>query len=397
VNENLILSAIIKERKNYEDFCRFSSEDALSPLGRIVLRACGSYYGCDSAAQCAPLDIVTDRAARELSNPKHEDALRRLMGSLGSGVSGPNFRLDLRQFKRHTLAGKLSLALANGGKQEEVDKLLAEYQAASPETEEGAAGPEVVDVFDGEHHSEEDEKPHFLLWPKSLNDACDGGASRGHHILLVARPEKGKTLFAINLCTGFLKHGHKILYIANEEPTRDIRIRFWQRLLAKSKHWIRANRSEAVESLGGKYKGKLVVAGLSPGSFPEIRKLLDEHKPDVLVLDQLRNLSVKSDSRTNQLETVATEARNLAKKYGILVVSITQAGDSASDKIYLTMSDIDSSKTGIPATVDLMIGIGGDEAMQRDGLLALSLAKNKLSGNHAQFTVSFDPQTGVVT
>jgi archaellum biogenesis ATPase FlaH len=395
VNENLILSAIISERKNFEDFNRFSSEDALSPLGRVVLRACGSYYGCDSAAQCAPADIIADRAARELSNPKHEEALRRLVASLGTGVSGPNFRHDLREFKRATTAGKLSLALANG-RREEIDKLLAEY--ASTATEEvQTEGPEIVDVFGETHNSEDDHKPQFVLWPKALNDACDGGASRGHHILLVARPEKGKTLFAINLCAGFLNHGHKILYIANEEPTRDIRMRFWQRLLAKSNHWIRDNRSEAVESLGGKYKGQLVVAGLSPGSFPEIRKLIDEHKPDVLVLDQLRNLSVKSESRTNQLETVATEARNLAKKYAILVVSITQAGDSASDKIYLSMSDIDSSKTGIPATVDLMVGIGGDEAMQRDGLLALSLAKNKLSGVHAQFTVAFDPKTGVVT
>jgi archaellum biogenesis ATPase FlaH len=396
MNESLILSAILKDRTCYDTFTRLGNPDELSPLGRVLFRACGSYYGCDSAVQHADVGVVEKRAASDLSNPKHEEALGRLVSALPADVSTANFNYDLRNFRRSVVGGKLSLALANRDKPEIISKLLEEYASTEEEKAE-ADGPEIIDVFDSETYTEDDSKPEFVLWPKSLNDACDGGASRGHHILLVARPEKGKTLFAINMCVGFLKNGHKVLYIANEEPARDIRRRLWQRILAKSKHWIRDNRQEAIDSIGDQYKGRVVVAALSPGTFPEIRKLIDAHKPDVLVLDQLRNLAIKSDSRTNQLETVATEARNLAKKYRLLVVSITQAGDSASDKIYLNMSDIDSSKTGIPATVDLMVGIGGDEAMQRDGLLSLSLAKNKLSGNHAQFTVMFDPNTGVVS
>ena len=396
MNENLILSAILKERSCYDDFTRFGNPDELSPLGRILHRACGSYYGLDPTVQHADAGVVAGRAGAELTNPKHVEALERLVSSLPADCSTENFRYDLRKFHQHAVGGKLSLELANHGKPEVISKLLEEYTAA--ETQEDAEeGPEIVDVFDSDTYTEDYNKPEFILWPKSLNDVCDGGASRQHHLLLVGRPEKGKTLFSINMCAGFLKNGHKVLYVANEEPARDIRRRMWQRLLVKSKHWLKANRQEAIDSMGDQLKGRMVVAALSPGTFPEIRKLLEAHKPDILVLDQLRNLAVKSDSRTNQLETVATEARNLAKKYNILVVSITQAGDSASDKIYLTMSDIDSSKTGIPAAVDLMVGIGGDEAMQRDGLLSLALARNKLSGNHAQFMVSFDRETGVVS
>jgi len=61
------------------------------------------------------------------------------------------------------------------------------------------------------------------------------------------------------------------------------------------------------------------------------------------------------------------------------------------------MSDVDSSKTGLPASADLMIGLGMDHTMQANGMLGISLCKNKLSGDHAKFTVSVNYQTGVIS
>lgn len=115
-----------------------------------------------------------------------------------------------------------------------------------------------------------------------------------------------------------------------------------------------------------------------------------------MILDQIRNMRLKSDSRTSELEAAGIEARSIAKDFNVLVVSITQAGDSATNKVYLEMSDVDSSKTGIPASADLMIGLGSDEAMKLNGLMGISLPKNKLSGLHDKFTVTTNFQTGVI-
>ena len=60
------------------------------------------------------------------------------------------------------------------------------------------------------------------------------------------------------------------------------------------------------------------------------------------------------------------------------------------------MSDVDSSKTGIPASADLMIGIGGDAVMKSNGTLGISLPKNKLSGLHDRFLATVNYQTGVL-
>jgi len=111
----------------------------------------------------------------------------------------------------------------------------------------------------------------------------------------------------------------------------------------------------------------------------------------VVLVDQLRNLNVHEDHFVQKLEKAASAVRNLAKKHGFVAISVTQAGDSASGKSILDMGDVDSSNTGIPATADVMIGIGATAEDERLGRRVLSLPKNKVGGNHAHLPVRVEP------
>ncbi len=104
----------------------------------------------------------------------------------------------------------------------------------------------------------------------------------------------------------------------------------------------------------------------------------------------MRNLNVESENRTQALEKAATSARNLAKRNNVLVVSVTQAADSASGKTILDRGDVDGSNVGIPGQCDLMIGIGADKHMEDTGARFLSFPKNKLSGRHTPIPVMFN-------
>ena len=106
-----------------------------------------------------------------------------------------------------------------------------------------------------------------------------------------------------------------------------------------------------------------------------------------MIVDQLRNLQVKADSRTNQLEAAATAMRNIGKECNVLMVSVTQAGDSGRDKLILDDGDIDFSNTGIPAQADLLIGIGVDPDHEARDLRVLSIIKNKIGGIEDHFPV----------
>lgn len=394
MKEQLILAAMLKDRQAYETFTRVGRIEDFSPLGLLVTRAVGEYYECDAGARDCSREFIEARLLRDIKNPKHEGPLRDYIAGLPGNASGANVERELRELHKQKVGGKLSLALANGAPQDEVDKLIADYGRADIRQ---LGQSSLVDPLDTSDMTEEKGNVEYIkLWPKALNDRLDGGALRGHHVLVFARPETGKTLVAINLCCGFLHQKLSVLYVGNEEPVADIRDRVRGRLLKVPRSEIRADTGQLAARLGKVSLGKLRVSA-DAVSFAAVRKNLDgSDRFDVVILDQLRNMRVKSESRTNELEAAGIEARAIAKDFNVLVVSITQAGDSASGKAFLEMSDVDSSKTGIPASADLMIGLGADETMKVNGLLGISLPKNKLSGLHDKFTVTANYATGEI-
>lgn len=402
--ETTILQAMLNNRSAYDLFERIGDRDSFSPLGRSVAGAIDEYYRRDSDARSCSFELIEAQLLGRITNPKHEQPIKDFLRSLSGTVSSSaNVESHIREVHQRAVGSKLSLALANGAPADEVRKLIQAYDASGSVgvTASGERGV-LVDVLDTSDltNGEEGNVDYIRLWPKQLNDRIEGGALRGHHVLVFARPETGKTLFAINLVAGFLHQKLAVLYVGNEEPVADIRDRIRGRLLKTTKAAIRGDRASAATRLA---QADIGTVRITEGTtFAGVRSLLSNVRErqekgwDVVIFDQVRNMRIKSDSRTAELEAAGIEARAIAKEFNVLVVSITQAGDSASNKVYLDMSDVDSSKTGIPASADLMIGIGSDEAMRLAGLLGVSLPKNKLSGNHERFTVTANFATGVI-
>ena len=397
ISEKRLLAAALKERKAYEEIFSRILPEQFSPLGQFVVGAVSDFYDRDTDAQHCERDTILGRLRVKLSNPKQLGAVEAYFAAVPDEVSVPNLLADVRGFRLARLGDQIALGFANGEDSRKISELMNEFQEIhaddSPaDDEEVFKGASVSGIIQSAFTSENQIK----LLPKELNAKLDGGARPGHHVLVYARPEIGKTLFVINLTAGFLGQNLPVLYIGNEDPASDILIRMVCRLSKMVKADVLKNPDKAEALAREKGYDNLTIAALAPGNFFEIRKLVERYKPKVVILDQLRNLEVYSDSRVQALEKAATEARNLAKRHGLVVVSVTQAGESAEGKAVLGRDDIDFSKTGIPAQVDLMIGIGADETMERHGIRTISLPKNKLSGNHDYFSVSINPQLGII-
>ena len=174
------------------------------------------------------------------------------------------------------------------------------------------------------------------------------------------------------------------------DPISAITPRVITRLAEMSYDACAENPEEAEARIQKRGYKNLTLKETYPGTWHEIRKTIEKVEPDVLVIDQLRHLYCGNLSKVEQMERVALEARAAAKRYGILCIGITQAGDSADGKIFLEQGDVDFSNTGMQGAMDLMIGIGADEQMQLRNHRMLSLCKNKLSGIHAQIHVQYN-------
>jgi len=395
LNENKIIAAFVRDRKAWDIAAASVQTDIVSPTGALLLKLVGDYYGADPQATCVDVGILASRVEREIQSNKLAGAVVEALQRLPTDVSGINVARELVALQRDSVGKRLASLLAAGRGGGEVDRLIQDYQAigSGGESENESGHPEVIERLPVKEliQTSFNKEGLIQLWPESLNRSIDGGCKPGHHVLVFAPTEMGKTLFVINAVAGFLRQDLTVLYVGNEDPAPDILMRIINRLTGMNKYEVQAAPDRAQEILDKRNYDKLVMAPLAPGNFRQIRSLVKKYSPTVVVLDQLRNLDVDSENRTQALEKAATEARNLAKSGSVLVVSVTQAGDSASGKTILSRGDVDGSNVGIPGQIDLMIGIGATTEMEANNDRMLSFPKNKLSGKHNPIAVRIDP------
>lgn len=398
-----LISAALHNKQAARLISTYTEADDLGIQGQLILEEINKYFEADKKAGCADIDLIQEAVERRLSSPKHKEMLRAFMDDVRkTEVSAINVARNIVDTKRDGLKNNIAnLLLTN--RDDEAVALIEEYKnldEASIISPENASdyGDRVFVNIPVQELLRDRLSPDKLIrvCPESLNNKLDGGALPGHHILIYARPEAGKTLIALNMIAGFLEQGKKVLYAGNEDPLEQINRRIISRITGMTKKQLIERPQRAQELLSRSGYSRLVLAEMHPGTERRLRLLVERFEPDVLVVDQIRNLSMPADSKVNMLEAAATAMRNIGKKYGVLCVSTTQAGDSAEQKLVLGQSDIDNSKTGIPGQVDLMVGVGVTTAWEKLGQRMLSLSKNKLGGNHDYFPVTVDTMTGLV-
>ena len=393
MSERALLGSCIHSREAYDRVVSYVESSDLTDQGAMIMAGIVDYYDRDVEATSVDVELLANAVGRSLTSDKHRETFTKLITDIaGAEVSPANVVADFLAVKREAVGHRLAVALSNG---QDAMALVDEYiewsnaeTLGEKEEDEVLNDVELSDIVEQNYTAD----ALIRLMPKSLNERIDGGCVRGHHVILFARPEMGKTLFLVNLMHGFLRQDLRVLYCGNEDPISDINVRVHTRLCGMTKFDVLADTRAATEQARQHGYSNLYMKHMSPGTPREIDRLCAEIKPDVLMVDQLRNLNVNEDQFTQQLERAARAVRAIGQKHNCLVVSVTQAGDSASGKAVLDMSDVDSSKTGIPAQADLLIGLGATAEDQSAGRRVLSLCKNKLSGRHEFFPVLVEPQ-----
>jgi KaiC/GvpD/RAD55 family RecA-like ATPase len=405
--EQQLLSAAISSRSNY-DLIKEHVDLRLSTYSKmfqIVFDKVGDYYARDAEVQSVAPQVLIEQMESVIRNPKHFATMKDMVSdATGEDVSVENVMAVVLLAKQQEAQDKLAQALASGivPKGTTIDEMIEEVKRLRAMTSLEELVKEEIEVYNNVDlaalfEKEFDPSTRIKLFPASLNDRLDGGAKRGHHIIIFARPETGKSMTVINMSCGFLRQGLRVLYVINEDRPEDIIIRHVANLSNMTKKEQDAERTKAQQLAESVGFPNLFVANAAPGTPAQIDAMVEEYKPDVLIVDQLRNLKVKADNRVLQLEEAATAMRTLGKQRNILVISVTQAGDSADGKAILEMGDVDFSNTGIPAQADLMIGIGVDPALEAENRRMFSLPKNKISGDHDHFPVDIIPWLSRVT
>lgn len=392
--EQEVFAAVLSDRGAFEQVQHHIDLDELSPQGKAWWPLIKEWYKTDRRAQS--VDRLSVRGRGEHTMPdKHLTTLLGWYDHLPTEVSPGNVVKDLLDMKRFSVGNHLCAAI-QGKDTGKIEPLLDNYTGLLTATKLGKSEIRWTED-DDEMHARLDRENLIKLAPAALNAKCKGGAGRGDHLVIFGRPESGKTLFTVNMVGGFLKFGHKVLYVGNEEDTYKTRKRIICNLSGATTDQYEEEPDRALALAKERGLDKLRICHLNPGSIPEIEELVKEVRPDVLILDQIRNISWSGkggESMVTKLEQLGIAVRALLGRYDMLGVSITQARDSESPDAWLRMEDMDNTRTGLPGQADAIFGVGVDDGLIATNQRAISMCKNKLNDDpdgRVGFMVQVDP------
>lgn len=393
--ENQILSATLQSRECYELFAQHLNPKRWSREFQIVFGYISDYYTRDKNATAVDLAVLEQIVTGSVQNEKHaEKFLTYIKEAASAEHSSANIKEAVLIAKRNELALALALAITNG--KDHVD-LLEEYNSLlSVESIEASQESGVETYTDADMETllleEQDRTGVIPIYPKALMERLDGGLKGSDHMIIIARPEAGKTALILTIACAIARSGQRVVIFNNEERISRLYIRAISCITGLTVADVRANIYKAKEIAIERGFSNMVFVSMSPGSPKQIEEELDKY-PDCkcFIVDQLRNLNVKSENKTQQLEEAAKAIRNIAKARNLVAISVTQAGDSAEGKSVLGMGDVDSSNTGIPGACDVLLGVGANEQQKAEGVRILTPIKNKITGDHEPFPTRINP------
>ena len=217
-----------------------------------------------------------------------------------------------------------------------------------------------------------------------------------------ALPETGKTAFLVSICTGpggFCEQGAKVMFLGNEEDTGRTMLRAIQAKSGFTREQVVADPKAARNSFNS-IEHLFDMNEVQDWDLNKIEAYVDKEKPDVLIIDQADKVNIGGNFSAGheRLRELYRRLRETAKKYDCALIAVSQASNDAKGRTRLSGFDMEGSKIGKMAELDLCIGIGKHEAgdvddSEIDTSRYLTVSKNKLTGWHG--TVICNIQTEI--
>lgn len=225
------------------------------------------------------------------------------------------------------------------------------------------------------------------------------GIGAGEFMIVLARPETGKTSFLVSLMAGpggFCDQGARVLYLGNEEATERTMLRAVQSASGMTRQQIADDPKTAMAAFTCA-KANLEMKSVVDWDLDRVEAYVHKMKPNVLVIDQSDKVGVSGHYQATheRLRELYRRIRELAKRHNCALIGVSQASNDAENKTRVTYAMAEGSKTGKGAEADVILGIGkhsGDnEDGEQDNTRFLTISKNKLSGYHGTIAVMMEP------
>ncbi len=402
---------ILEKREEYNKYSSILDTSNISSITKDIVYSIKKYYKDNTTIDTIDWDsfstwfVLTSLSGCSDKDPSvYQDIFNDLKAMVYPSSEDPIIRALLeRSYAERVSNDALEVAYGKSKKKlSDVAKVLEEYESKT-----NALGEELVlspaGVMDG--YMSPSTKAKGFDWRLEELNVAIGPLSKGDLVLAYARPEVGKTTFAMSELTHMVEQlpddpSSCILFFNNEEKHEAIAERFIQAALNVDHTEVTSNPIHVATSYDS-WVGKRRVGIISDPSLTTrmAESILSRFKPSIIVfnvMDKVRGFG-EAESDPERLRRLFQWARGVAYKYGP-VLALAQADATASGVRFLNMDQVYGSKTGIQGECDAMIGIGKSADPAEANLRFLSVPKNKLPGGprsdpalrHGSFVVGID-------
>ena len=221
-----------------------------------------------------------------------------------------------------------------------------------------------------------------LRWRLNWLNKSLGSLRQGDFGFIFARPETGKTTFLASEMTHMITQTEgDILWFNNEEQGKKVAVRCYQALLGKTNKELFDDLENNANQYKERIQDRLKIYDFEDSSRANrIEQIIKTTNPALIIFDQVDKIKgFKADRYDLELKATYQWAREIAKMYAP-VIAVSQAGGTAEGKLWLTMDDVDSSKTAKQGEADWILGIGKEQD-NTSNMRFLNISKNKLLGD----------------
>ncbi len=307
------------------------------------------------------------------------------------------YLLSVRTRSQATLLAKAALGVAEGTKtDQELQDVISAFQQQEITKE---ATDDFVETDIRIIHAKRLLQPGLRWRLDSLNKAL-GSIRKGTAGLVFGRPERGKTAFLCSEVTYMAEScPDLILWFNNEEEHEAVTYRLYQAAFGIDLPTLLSRLDYYAEAYLRGVGTRIRLISETPTTKRLVERVCQQYPASLILFDQVDKVQGFADDREDlELQAIYEWTRELAKRYAP-VINVCQAGATAEGKRWLTMNDVNNSKTGKAGEMDWILGIG---AVPDDGLeffRYMHLSKNKLPGGdgtdptmrHGKFEVCIRP------
>lgn len=406
----LDLLHVLKNKNNYYRFKPFLKEHALTDQGLRIVKDIDTYFKVNTTL----VDIDWNTFAtwfKLVKNASLKQADQEIYTKIFNNLQGHTTSESTKEILNHFVALDYAAQILDCANQfisgkhsdlSQISTIVGSYEnelSRASTRHDHFAKTKLSEVIDKTFRKD------GLEWKLEELNISVGPLHKGDFIVIGARPETGKTSFAVDQTCYMatqLPVDTKVLWINNEEQGERIILRAYQSVLNKELKDILKDEAKSTADYV-KYLGKedrIVIANGQGYSTHDIEALCKEVNPGLIiinVLDPDKIQGFQGEQEVVRFKKLSVWARNLAKTYGP-VFAIVQADGSAEGQKWIYKDQLYGSKTGLQGEADVIITMGAVNDPTFMDTRFLHVPKNKLPGGpkfdpkkrHGYFEVGFD-------